>query len=424
MTLNPFIILAAIYWAANTYALALALSNGGFYAFGNFFHIEPYSFVLAYSLQLISLFFIFSSYFIAHNTYHRHPTLDNGYGYFLLFATAAFFIFNQTTGASRAGTGFSFEGSNYANYVFVLLQPDLLFLLIAPFVRSNKLFFTVATLLFVSLILRGWMGSVLLIGCAFLARFYPVKINLKKSFLFILLAATLFASLPFLDALKWGMRSNIPFADVVQAMTQTDYISLYPVVLESIAARFHNLNYVAFSVQNAEALRSALLMDQFAWFYQSGIFNDAYCKLNQCPPDIGIYLAESITGEPNLTWNVDAGLSGWLAILGLYSPIFVLFSILLLALGNLFFGRLFGRRGVLIFSALSLIYLFHGWLSAFANVVIYTGALYVLLRVTGRDRQPIPLNPYSPAATRINDGLFFNEHSTRDIESLSNRNRP
>ena len=103
--------------------------------------------------------------------------------------------------------------------------------------------------------------------------------------------------------------------------------------------------------------------------------------MTTCGKDIGIYLGEDISGQSNISWNLDVGASGWMVILGWGSFIYVGFSALLLSFGYRLFGAKSGSKGVMIFGAFGYIYFFHGWNSAFFNLIIYAFVYQTLIRV-------------------------------------------
>lgn len=383
MTLNPFLLLLFIYTSANTYSLITLLSNGGFEAFGIFYKIEKSSAGIAYFLQLFSLLFICAFFFTAKEKQKniiQKIQLSDRYGYFLIAVTAAFFFFNQFTGAGRAGSDFTFSGNSLANYLFVLIQPDLWFFLIAPFLRSNRIFLFSTALFLTSMLSRGWMGSVLIIGCILLIRLYPLKLNSKNIAAACISILMIVATLPFLDALKWGMRLGIPLGIIIDSLLEKDYLESLAIVIDSVVSRLQNLNYVAFAVENYDSTYRLLLNGQIGWFFQNGIFSSVYCKLTECAPDVGIYMAESISGSYNLSWNIDLGFAGWIAVLNILFPTFLIFASILLFAGNLVAGKLFGEKGILLLGVFSLIYLFHGWINAFANLTIYLIAFYLFTK--------------------------------------------
>ena len=246
MIINPVIILFLLYLLANTYAFLLLLNNGGFSDFGRFFKIETEVAIWTYVLQLFFLLILLFPYGTYSKSKFYKRELDNKYGYFLLFITVSFFVFNQITGAGRAGSGFSFNGGSSLNIIFVLLQPDLLFFLIAPFLRSRRLFNIIAVVYFLSLLSRGWMGAVLLLMVVWLVRYYPVRIGTRNSFYFSLSGIITILALPFLDGLKSGMRNSRPFIDIISQVLDKDYFETLNVVLESVVSRLQNINYASY----------------------------------------------------------------------------------------------------------------------------------------------------------------------------------
>lgn len=382
MIINPVFILAVIYFLGNFYALLNAIGKGGFEVYGYFYSATAWELVFVFVLQAMSLFGLLIFFKINFRKYkHVHKSFKDGAGYLLFTLTIAFFAFSQYYGVGVAGSDFKFESTNLLNYVFVLLQPDVWFFLIAPNLRSNKLFWICAAAFLVSLIARGWMGGVMLIGVTLLARNYPVKMKIGKIIPFSFILLTLVALLPILDAFKWGMRVGMPVKDVVYSISSMNYFEVFPVVFQSVIDRFQNFNYVVYAMQDRVNLFENILNGNINWFFQGGILNSVYCKMASCGKDIGIYLAEGVSGQSNLSWNVDVGISGWMVILNWGFFVYVGFSVVLLSIGYRLFGAKFGSRGVIVFGAFSFIYFFHGWNNAFFNLIIYAFFCQLLMRV-------------------------------------------
>lgn len=380
MVLSPVYFLVLIYFLANSYSAYNLLRNNGFEAFGEFFYIDSSVAIFSYILQVFFLLVLFLYYFFYASKKKVKRILSNNFGYFLFFLTVAYFIFNQLTGAGRAGSGFSFNGGSLLNIFFVLLQPDLLFLIIAPFLRSSRIFHLVSIVYFVSLLSRGWMGSVLLLVLIYLIRYYPVRLKLKNIYIFVFLGLVVFFSLPFLDGLKWGMRNGLAFFEIIEQVLSKDYFEVLAVVVESVLGRFQNINYAAYTLQHNNLFHNALLQGDFVWFYQAGMPHSIYCKLSSCSPDLNLFSAETIYGEKGLTWNIDPGLTGWFFLLNGFAVFFLMFLMLLLSFSYRTFCKVYGHKGIMLLACFSYVYLFHGWLGAFYNLILYAVFLSLLIR--------------------------------------------
>lgn len=371
LTLNPFFILFFIYFSANTYKLINVLFDGGFQFLGGYYEVGPEVALIGYGLQVFSLLFVLMAYVFFCNRYVLERDLGRSWGVFLIAVTVAFFVFNQVTGAGRAGAGFSFDGGSYLNYFFVFLQPDVWFFLIAPFLRSNRIFLIAILIYLISLFSRGWMGSVLLVAIVWLIRYYPIRIDFKTFWKWFSFCVLVVALLPVLDAFKWGYRLGVPTTEILSELFDRNYFSVLGVVFESVVDRFSNLHMVIISLEKSAYIFDRVLGGEVRWFYQNGILNAAYCKFYQCGTDLNTYYAELLTGQVNLSWNLDTGLSGWLAVLGIFFPFIILYSFLMVYGGVFVFSKFMGERGCLLISSFSLIYFFHGWFNAYFNLILY-----------------------------------------------------
>lgn len=367
-----------LYLAANTYKFLSIVFYGGFDFLGEYYSVDFVVAASSYLIQILSLLLILISYFVFFKKANFERSLSNSWGYFLIALTISFFIFNQKTGAGRAGTDFSFSESNYLNYFFVLLQPDVWFFLIAPFLKSNKIFMATLFVFTLSLLSRGWMGSILLMIIVWLVRYYPVNISIKSFWKWFAFVFLIILSLPLLDALKWGYRLGMPTMEIVESLLSKNYFSVFGTVVQSVVDRFSNLHMVIISFNNSNYIFERILNGEINWFYQNGILSSAYCKFYDCGKDINIYFAEFLAGQSNLSWNVDTEISGWIFILGLFSPFVILYATVMV-LGSIFlFSRKMGSRGCLLISSFSLIYFFHGWFNAYFNLVFYMLVFFVV----------------------------------------------
>ncbi len=370
MTLNPFFCLFFLYLIANTYKFLSIIFYGGFEFLGEHYPVSFDVAAFSYLIQILSLASISLPYFFFKKA-NFERSLSNYWGFFLIGITVLFFIFNQKTGAGKAGSDFTFDEISYSNYFFVLLQPDVWFFLIAPFLKSNKIFIMALTLFTLSLLSRGWMGSILIMIVVWLIRYYPVRINSKSFWNWFSLFILIIITLPLLDAFKWGYRSGMPTMEIVESILSENYFSLFGTVIESVVARFSNLHMVIISFNNSSYFIEKIFNGEINWFYQNGILNSAYCHFYNCGKNINIYFAEYLTGESNLSWNLDTGISGWLVILGFFSPFVILYAILMVFGSTFLFSAKMGLRGCLLISSFSLIYFFHGWFNAYFNLGFY-----------------------------------------------------
>lgn len=380
LTINPYYFMMFIYFFCNTFSFYNLIVNQGFTQFGYFYPISLSSAFTSYAFHLsfwLLIFIFYKKYFKKTEWKLR---LGSGWGLFLLLLTLLFFIFNYTTGAGVAGSGFSFESSNPLNYFFVLMQPDLLYFLIAPFLISNRFFWIISAVYFFSLMTRGWMGATFLIFVVSLIRFYPVRVGIKNLIIYSLFSLMILFLLPLLDALKWGVRSGLSFSEIISNIVNDGYWKNFFKVLEVVISRFQNLNYSAYINEHSTFFLRSLLDGQFSWFIQNGIFNSIYCKLSDCSKDFNIFSAEVIFGETGLSWNIDPGLTGWASIFSYFYFLFFIFVILLLFFSYNLYLKCYGKNGILLISVFSLLYFFHGWLNAFFNTIIYAFFLYFIFK--------------------------------------------
>lgn len=94
-----------------------------------------------------------------------------------------------------AGVEAEYHGSSFAKLAFVVLRPDTFFLIVAAALKGHLLFWLNAMVYLVSMLLRGWMGGVFLLGVLLLCRHFPVNITYSRFFALVLCFVTVVAYL-------------------------------------------------------------------------------------------------------------------------------------------------------------------------------------------------------------------------------------
>ena len=181
MTVNPVISLFYLYFFANFIALVQGINGGGLVLEGQFFELEASSLVFSFLLQvLILLSFLWVFKFFNSRFGFKKITYGRGWGWFLLILQISFLLFNLKAGVNIAGNYSSVEGGSFLNYIFILLQPDIFFVLIGVSLISGRLFFINMIVFLLSMSLRGWMGGFFIVFFVILVRYYPVNVSFRN----------------------------------------------------------------------------------------------------------------------------------------------------------------------------------------------------------------------------------------------------
>ena len=179
MKIKPFYTVCILYLFANFLYLILGLYNENIFKMEfSQFYIETSTLIFSFFLQILSLFILFLVYyFFEKKDFIERQFFENFSGFFLLI-WQLFFLF------SAVFFGLGVVGSeNKTNQILVMisnfLSADLFYILIAPSLKSNKYFKINSIVYLVSTLVRGWVGSVLIVFFIYLCRVGYLKINIK-----------------------------------------------------------------------------------------------------------------------------------------------------------------------------------------------------------------------------------------------------
>lgn len=340
--------------------------------FDRFVAIDSEAYVAAFLLQcFFFLAFYFTYKFSCHKIIHKNFYLSNAIGYSLIVILIAYLYFTQSTGVGLAGSDFKFESFSAVNIIFIILQPDFLFLVLAPFLRSKKIFLLCCSVYLVSTILRGWLGGIIFTFVIYLIRYNPVYIKRKIFIYFCVLLFGLLLLLPIFTQLKWGIRSGLAFHDIVDRAFQSYSSQVFFEALNEVIGRFQHVDYVALLYKEQDFYFSHYWDGAFRSFWHAGLPYNVYCRIfDDCKVELNIFFVENSLDYGNQSWNVDPGVAGWFFVTKYMSPVFTILVLLVNYLAIKFFYKNYGSRGALLVSFFGLVFLFHGWISAYVNFLL------------------------------------------------------
>lgn len=388
MTVNPVISLFYLYFFANFIALVQGISGNGLVLEGQFFELKASSLAYSFLLQvLILLSFLWVFKFFHSRFNFKKITYGKIWGWLLIIIQMSFLIFNIKTGVNIAGDGARIEGGSVINYVFILLQPDILFILIGASLLSGRLFLINLIVFLVSMALRGWMGGFFIIIFMVLSRYYPVRISSRSLFYILFLAVLFVLVLPVIIDMKWSMRQGVSVGVFFSSIFNSFSAEKYNLVISYLLNRFQHLGHVALLLENSDKLYFDLSNGLFSSYWMDGlpqytiskIFGFEQHKLNS-------YMVEYFFGIEDPTWNTNPGLAGWIFILQEKVVFMALYLFFVVVAPFYFIGRYAGSTMLMLIACFSIVYLFHGWFGAYFNMMFYGLALVVIskLKVTNR----------------------------------------
>jgi len=376
MTLNPFYVAAAIYFIANFIGLISGVAHEGFEIGFNFISVSKESYVLAFAAQI---FFISIIVFFYRKLSFNKKTITIGdkTGWIIFILQISYFLFSLKTGAGLAGSDFKFESTNYLNVLFVFIQVDLLFLVAAPLLKNKRIFLANCLIYLISTLFRGWMGGVFLVTLAFLINFYPIKVSIKTFAKISIFLIFILATIPALEALKWGIRTEIEIIPIIEKIYNDYDSSLVASAGLHVINRFQHINNVAVLVEEQEKYFEDYYTGKFKSYWANGFIFNGICRFfNSCGIDLNTYLVHETLDIGRNDWNVDPGVAGWGLVTGILSPLFVIFFAAAISIPLYVSNRKFGTKGSLVIAVYSLPYLFHGWLATYINMLIVFSYVY------------------------------------------------
>lgn len=353
------------------------LSDGGMLLEGKYFVLSQEALLGAFFIQSCFAIFLWLSYRFFLRVSIADLQLGSGYAWFLFLLQFVFLVYNQVAGVNVAGV--ESHGSGLS-YIFILLQPDVLFLLIGLGLKSRPMFLLNSLLFLVSMFLRGWMGGVFLVVILFLCRLYPIRMSPRSLIRSILFLLMFLVFLPIVIEAKWAMRTGVSVADFVSGVMSVD-VDSYFFALQYVMNRFQHVGHVALILDSSSEMLSSYLGGKFIPFWADGLpqmvvyklMGVEYYKLNS-------FMVGELMGYPDAYWNTNPGLAGWAGLLQERAMFLLIYVIGLLSSTYYFMYRYAGKRYLLLLASFSLVYLYHGWIGAYFNLCLYAVVLVIILR--------------------------------------------
>lgn len=383
INLNPVAILTLLYLFVNFLSMLIGCSNGEIQVESSIFRVSEESLIYSFLLQASSLVFLYYVYKYFKNKISCPPlTLKTKWGVWLLVIQIAFIIFNIQMGVNTAGSVERVEGQSLSNYLFILLQPDILVTVISVCLSSGFLFWVNILVYLFSMFLRGWMGGTFVILFLILSRYQNLRISVKTFLIPVLALLTFFSILPAVIEAKWAMRSGMSLATFVINISSYFTSENYYTGINYLLNRFQHVGHLALIFENADDLYQKYSAGYFSPYYMDGLPQYLFVKMfNLEAYKLSFYLVQYFFGVLEPTWNINTGVIGWVYILKYETILFVSYIALLLLVPYYVISRFAGKRVLNVLACFSIIYLFHGWLGAYVNLALYACVISLLASI-------------------------------------------
>jgi hypothetical protein len=303
----------------------------------------------------------------------------------------SFMIFNLREGINIAGAEQT-QITSSVNWVFVLLQADMLFFVYYGYYRESRLFKYNLAIFVVSNFARGWSGHVLTIAFFELCRAHRRgRLNVRK---LALIAVAGLVAYPLILSLKWYIRTNgvLAFGDfgllaagIIQGISGDGYRALFEAGAVHIVERLQLVSNAVAVMQYREMFQALLNAGSVTPFWWEGLPQLALTKAYGWveAPTFGVAMADTLAYSPSRilgSWNMSPSLAGWVLLEPMWTPLFAAYVVALCA-ATVLLAPGCNREGTIrdmVWYAW-LVYLIPGWLAAFTNF-IYALVLFGFVR--------------------------------------------
>lgn len=382
VAINPFYVLFCLYFFAN---LQSVITLG----FGAPIRVDSEEFTFSGATIAISAFALFSSLFACLAVYRTvlvstKTRTDLVFGrqasLMLALLQLSFLAFNAYYGVNIAGVEDEVQGNVVLRLFYSVVQPDLIFLIMCIGIRSDRWFWFNVGIYGISLLMRSWIGGFYLIAIVTVIRQCPISLNRKSLKYFGLVLAVGVGVLPLITSMKWFIRSGAGIDEAWEFLREIGYANYLVDSLFYVVNRFQHLGHVALLAENARSLNEAYDSGAFIPYWMDAAPQWLLLRLNEIDiVTINKFIVRYIFDSDNLAYATNTGISGWFFILQYRTVFFIVYLLGITLVPCIIILRYAGFKYFLLVSCFSLVYLFHGWIGAYTNMILYLLA-FVLFR--------------------------------------------
>ena len=353
--------------------------------------IATFSVVISYCIWMWPVFTSMNSVkirpFLLSWKYEREKADQITVGIFILLVQFSFLFYNLIEGTNVAGS--RLYSDSVVRYLWIFLVPDALFLVYYALYRNSPFFKVNLTVYLISNVMRGWLGTWLIIF--FIEGAYRLR-ERRVNWGILLVSIIIFSLLlPLLIELKLAIREGSPngewkgiFSRISFNLAETSYFELYVHSIKLITMRFQHLANVIGIIDGASVVSAGLSNREFLYFFEEGDPQYVFKKLVGIPtvPDVHIMLLTYLTPDQlpvNTITNTHVGLVGWLWISPLLIPVYLAYIVFISWCGVWLAKKAGGQyliMNLLWFMWLGL--LMNGW---FAAYIVFLQAIVVMILI-------------------------------------------
>lgn len=371
--LNPVLMLATIYFLANLYSFVLLISGGEIFVDALVRTFDESVVYAAAATLGVSFLLLLLLYGVGCTFFDckEESFFSHNWGWFLAIIQCAYLINNVYYGVNLAGVEDKDAGSPFKIF-FSVFQPDLICLVLAAGIVSSRLFWLNLVIFSFSMALRGWMGGFLVVFIIYLCKNYPVKISFK---LFLWLSIFLFICVllfPFLVELKWVLRSGGYWGEVWSNVVDQGYLISLENSFAYLLSRFQMFGHIALIAENSNEVANSYENNEFIPYWADGLLQWFILKINDIEVfQLNRYMVNVFFDSDNMAYSTNPGIAGWILFLRFGVIAFVAYICTIVLLPAFYVFRYGGKKYFLLLFSFVFVYLFHGWIGAYFNVVVY-----------------------------------------------------
>lgn len=376
--LSPFYLCVILYTLSNIlYAITAILNKKMLIEFYTY-QVESGLMVKALLYQTISLLFLIVIYEVF-NKNKKFKYIDtNGYGTlagYILFIYQLFYtllaIFFGVGVVGREDVGISGLVLSLVSF----FSADTIFFIIGSQLKSNKLFKINLAVYLLSSIIRGWLGGFLIALFIYLCREKYLIISIKSFFIYIFGIISIFLLLPILIDLKFAIRNEVTLElDFKNYSENLEFATNY------LLSRFQHVGHIYIILGKEDYYYQAYQNLQIRPYFLEG--NIQYSLYNKLVGLRDISFSEFVVNrEFGASWNTNTGLVGWFILLKESILFFLIYWLFLISVTYKLIYKYATKQLFLVISLFMVTYLYHGWLSAFFNLIFLTWLLVILKKI-------------------------------------------
>lgn len=376
--LSPFYLCVTLYTLSNVAYALTTIANREMLIEYYYYNVDSGLMLQALLFQSISLLLVI----IVYEVYKRKSKFKlieiNGYGdlagWILLLYQISYILLAIFFGVGVVGR----EDVGISGIILSLVNffsADAIFFIVGSQLKSNKMFRVNLGIYLVSSIVRGWLGGFLIAFFIYLCRERHLAISIKSLFVYIFTAIFIFLLSPVLIDLKFAIRNEVKLD-----LDFTNYSEKIEFATDYLLSRFQHVGHIYLILDKEDYYYQAYKDSRIRSFLLEG--NVQYSIYNKLIGLQDISFSEFLVRDAfGGSWNTNTGLAGWFLILKEGILFFILYWVSLIFITYKLIYKYATKQLFLVISVFMLIYLYHGWLSAFFNLIVLAWFLVILKKI-------------------------------------------